>query len=423
VNQLWTSEPTVEPTAEPTVAPTAEPTPTTQPIPAAAPEGPTIMVSTHTVAQGDTIVVTLLGFELPGVGTATVEVNFDPAILELVQCSKDPNGVFDLVQCNPDFEEGALRFNVTSLTGVNGDITIAEITFKAIGQNGETSPVEVIVPTISNVLGAPIEVIIVEGSVAISDQRSGDVNCDGRWNAVDAMFMLQHDVGLRAGSVTCTQPQRNATILYIEGCDVNDDGVCGPVDALFSLQCDVGLSNSACPKGQARSGEQVWVRFIDNAFPDGIDEASGLLSTDIIPAGASGTINVAVKLERAADVGAATIEVHYDDSLLKLAGCTMNPDKNFDNGVCNENYSETGVIPFNVLSLEGFSGDAILADLQFEVIGSISQAFVPKLKINRSVVDINGTEIPVSVAEINQIGSDATILEDVLRVFLPIILK
>ncbi len=30
-------------------------------------------------------------------------------------------------------------------------------------------------------------------------------------------------------------------------CDVNQDGACTSIDALFLLQCDVGIANLACP--------------------------------------------------------------------------------------------------------------------------------------------------------------------------------
>jgi len=49
-------------------------------------------------------------------------VIYDPAALEIVNCSKDPTQQFELVQCNPSFAPNAIRFNITSLNGVSGDV-------------------------------------------------------------------------------------------------------------------------------------------------------------------------------------------------------------------------------------------------------------------------------------------------------------
>jgi hypothetical protein len=76
----------------------------------------------------------------------------------------------------------------------------------------------------------------------------GDVNCDDQINAVDGMFILQYDVGLRTESNRCPVPSGT---LHIGSCDVNSDQACNAVDALFVLQCDLGLSNILCPTGSS----------------------------------------------------------------------------------------------------------------------------------------------------------------------------
>ena len=246
---LATATPEDEPEPTATLEPTAtpEPEPTFTPTPAAGPEGPVIMVSTDTIGEGEEVVVTLEGFNLAALGTATIEVVYDPAVLTLVSCDKDPNGLFDLVQCNRDFGPDRVRFNITSLTGVSGDVTIAELTFQATGQNGDRSDINVLLPTVANSAGAPLTFSVVDGWVIISAVRMGDVNCDGVRNAVDAMMSMQYDIGLREASPTCTQPQRSKAILLLADCDVSDDGQCNAVDALLTLQCDVGLANATCP--------------------------------------------------------------------------------------------------------------------------------------------------------------------------------
>jgi len=210
-------------------------------------DGPVIMVSTHTVAPDDEVTVSLNGFALAGLATATIEVVYDPAILEVVQCLPDPTRMFDLVQCNAAFSADRVRFNVTALTGVSGDVLVADVVFRAIGVNGDRSDVQLNLATVADAQGIDIMPMVVEGYVMISSERTGDVNCDGDRNAIDSLLTLQHDVGIRDGSDSCTEPQRSKSILLEPSCDVTGDGKCNSIDALFTLQCDVGIENPSCP--------------------------------------------------------------------------------------------------------------------------------------------------------------------------------
>ncbi|MBV7330229.1 hypothetical protein KFU94_18660 [Chloroflexi bacterium TSY] len=62
-------------------------------------------------------------------------------------------------------------------------------------------------------------------------------------NSSDALFVLQYDVGLRSGRDTL--PLLPET-LFLPACDVNDDTKCNAIDALQILQCDVGIENAFC---------------------------------------------------------------------------------------------------------------------------------------------------------------------------------
>jgi len=224
-------EPAPTPTPTSTNAATDTPTPmptpadeaTATPTPAVDPEGTLIMASSNTVGEGENVVITLAGYNLDNLGTATVEVVYDPNVLVMI------------------------RFNITSVTGVSGDVTIAELTFQAAGQNGDRSDISISLPTVANADSESQIIDVKDGWILISPIHVGDVSCDGVFNAVDGLFMLQYDVGLREASSSCTQPDPSQATLLITDCDINADGQCNAVDALLSLQCDVGMVNAACP--------------------------------------------------------------------------------------------------------------------------------------------------------------------------------
>jgi len=178
----------------------------------------------------------------------SMEVIYDPALLEIVSCTKDPDNLFGIVQCNAFFEADTIRFNITGIEGVSGDIKVANIVFQVLDGASGKSPLDLNIRAFADENGDPIPAIIEDGSVSIgSDIPLGDVNCDTLINAIDGLFILQRDIGLRPGLDTCPVDTPPSS-MYLDACDVDSDSTCGAIDALFILQCDIGINNVLCPE-------------------------------------------------------------------------------------------------------------------------------------------------------------------------------
>ena len=103
-------------------------------------------------------------------------------------------------------------------------------------------PVDAVEPTPTPAPTKPAATPVANGGVT--------VNCDYRWNLIDAVLIKQYDVLLIPGRNTCT-PSNPATAannqqVYLPECDINGDGVCGLVDAVIIQQCDAGVVNPFC---------------------------------------------------------------------------------------------------------------------------------------------------------------------------------
>jgi len=322
------------------------------------------MIGTNTVSVGDEVVIMLEGFNLEGLGTATIGVDYDPTVLEPVSCNKDPNDFFDLVQCNINYSPESIRFNVTALTGVSGDVPIAEITFRAIGRNGDESEIGLIAPTFANTQGAIVPVNLITGRVIISDARMGDVTCDGSRDAIDSMFTLQHTIGMREGSEACTHPDHNKAIMMDEYCDTNTDANCDAIDAMFTLQCSVGLENDSCI---GRNTVQAAQRVL--ALRQGQSVSTGIQpSMRAIPAGATGRVNVPVTLENVENVGAATFTIVYDQNRLNVATCNTSGDWS----VCNPSRGPD-MVSVSFITNDNTSGDIEMANIEFDILSALDE--------------------------------------------------
>jgi len=367
-----TATPTVPPTSTPTVPPTPTPTVPPSPTPTATPPLNTVLkVTGGNVGFGASInvPVDMEDVQEPGAGAVTFEVQYDPSVLSPSTCVTDPNDLFDFAQCNMNYDDDGVnpdsaRITLVSVGGIVGTEQLAEITFDAIGAPGNTSPLNVVVITFADPTGAPIEVTDIDDTVTIDsiESASGDVDCNNVVDTVDGMFIMQYDVGMRTASDQCPPPSNT---LYVNNCDVSGDGLCGSVDSLFILQCDVGIANAFCPGAAAAQAleEQSWT-----------PQQSAVLGVDAYVLFPDGQITISVHANiLSGNLGAATVELHYDPQVLQPVACLADPADGFDLALCNKDFDSDGIgtdaVRLNALSSTGVSGDAPLAEITFKAIG------------------------------------------------------
>ncbi len=182
----------------------------------------------------------------PGsIGSFTVEVVYDPVLLDATACTADPDGILDGGNCNPAFAPDVARCTGVSIAGVSGpELTLCDITFEFVDAG---TPITTVTPLVVSCLvltdpgGEPLGCNPQDGWI---DFGLGDVSCEDLVNVVDALFVLQFEVGLRVDSGGCPLPPDT---LNVAACDVTGDRLCNVVDALFILQCEVGIPNVLCP--------------------------------------------------------------------------------------------------------------------------------------------------------------------------------
>lgn len=186
-------------------------------------------------------------------GAGIVNVQYDPSVVQAAVCTTDPDDVFDIELCNVGYDSDGInpdivRFNATSADGVSQTIHLVNIVFQAVGDPQDSTPLTVEVQSFKNISGTTIVAAGQHGQIDILKRLrdvEGDVDCDEEVSIVDALFILQYDVGMRKRGDSC--PSDGENTLYWERCDTNGDGDCNVVDALFIVQCDVGINNPLCP--------------------------------------------------------------------------------------------------------------------------------------------------------------------------------
>jgi len=162
------------PTPRPTNTPTPTATPTQTPTPTATPF-PAVGASLEQVQPGESVTVTIgaSGLQAPGLGSALVEVQYDPAVVNAVGCNLNPGGYpTSQADCNLSSDQDgvypdAVRFDLAFSPGVNGTLPLADIGFSAVGPAGGFSNIGVILLAFSDTIGTPITATAHTGWVCI----------------------------------------------------------------------------------------------------------------------------------------------------------------------------------------------------------------------------------------------------------------
>jgi len=175
-----TSTPTPTDTSTPTPTDTATPMPTSTytPTPTATPTaglGATVQIGSESAPPGENVTVRLevLDVPEPGLGAYTVNVSYDPAIVDPTGCVPDPGNVIGSdLPCNLNWERNDVNPDTARIggfqmsAGLTGTVALADITFECIGVG--TSNLALTVVELTDTSAANIPRVTANGSIVCS---------------------------------------------------------------------------------------------------------------------------------------------------------------------------------------------------------------------------------------------------------------
>jgi hypothetical protein len=175
-------------------------------------------------------------------------------------------------------------------------------------------------------------------------------------------------VGLRTADNDC--PLEPDT-LFLPGCDVNGDMACNVVDALFIMQCEVGIANSLCPTAvptESQVDGLVGESAIGTAETESGIRPSNQVTTIQVDNGSVGvgemtSLPVWVNVPADNSLTAVTLDVTFDPTIVAFEGCTTN-DSVFDLSLCALQ-DDGRTVSITALAVSGFSGETFLAEVSF----------------------------------------------------------
>jgi putative hemolysin len=132
------------------------------------PSDAVLKVGSGDLVRGSDITVPLIAtLDGTGLGAATIEVQYDPTVVEAIACAADPNNVFDMALCNVDTQSGRIQLTAVSTIAPGGELVLADITLQAVDDGKHRSPLTLLVSTFADGSGTPLDVALRHGRIKI----------------------------------------------------------------------------------------------------------------------------------------------------------------------------------------------------------------------------------------------------------------
>jgi len=182
----------------------------------------TISIGDATASPGDTTIVPLMIYDAINVGVVDVHLSYNPSVVMVIDVS---SGDFDTTIQNLEHnDKGFVRIGAfqTENHGLNGSVTIANITLKAVGIAGQHSPLNVSVNEFKDAIpeGNDIPYVISNGTFTIipPEISIGDAAASpGETTTVPMIIYNATNVGVV--DVTLTYNQSIIRVIDIAGVD------------------------------------------------------------------------------------------------------------------------------------------------------------------------------------------------------------
>lgn len=205
----------------------------------------TFVMESGTLTPGGTREVSFTAnASAPGISAFTIDILYDDEVVRPLTCA--PHST---VICNKDFDAGVVRLTGSAVSGLVGGITLADINFEALGADGQSSALDVVVNEVvdANINDITDTVDITDGTLVIQDGPegvAGDTDCDVDVDTVDGLMVLRNSAGMTTGDCIAMG-------------DVDCDDDIDTVDALMLMRhvasLPVNVPSGCVPIGQARA--------------------------------------------------------------------------------------------------------------------------------------------------------------------------
>lgn len=143
--------------------------------------GATVTIGNYTVGYNGSVIAPLIASGVTDLGAVTVDLSFNPAVVHVTSVAAGTGNAltFGLIS-NIDNSKGFATISSGSLTGLSGDVIIANFALDAVGSRGTSSPLNIAINLFADAShGNDIPVTPINGSFIITASGTPPGNSGG----------------------------------------------------------------------------------------------------------------------------------------------------------------------------------------------------------------------------------------------------
>lgn len=133
-----------------------------------APQSTVVTIGHFVSAPGEMITAPLLLADITNYGTGTITVRYDPSVFQVAGVASGPQST--VIASNTNNTIGFVTISAWNMAGASGDIIFANVTFKAVGTPGSSTPLNLTIITLKDTSYATIPATVSNGSFSIESK-------------------------------------------------------------------------------------------------------------------------------------------------------------------------------------------------------------------------------------------------------------
>ena len=116
-------------------------------------------------SPGESITAPIMIYDVTNYGTGTIKVTYDPSVVHVTDVASTADS--SVIAWSVDNKTGYVSISAWNMMGVSGNISFANVTFKAVGSPGDVSDLNIEIKTLKDTSYKDIPATPVNGSFKI----------------------------------------------------------------------------------------------------------------------------------------------------------------------------------------------------------------------------------------------------------------
>lgn len=135
-----------------------------------------VSVQDTSANMGATVTVPINLTNVTDICAADIWLSYDNRVVNVTAVSDGNLGGIFGITCGIDNANNVTRMNWFTITGKTGDFIFAYVTLKAVGDPGETSPLNLMVKEIADSQAVPIAHTVIDGTFTVVGDETGSIS-------------------------------------------------------------------------------------------------------------------------------------------------------------------------------------------------------------------------------------------------------